>query len=116
MQKAEGEGDEPRQARGQTGLPTAGIQNLDRNQHDAECYGCLQGRSRNIHKTQRRRCESNAVRDRECRYRDGDAGPASNEDHQRQHKQQVIEAEKNVFDAKAQISRRHFSRAQARPE
>ena len=37
--------------------------------------------------------------------------PASNEDHQRQHKQQVIEAEKNVFDAKAQIGRRHFSRA-----
>ena len=39
----------------------------------------------------------------EGRHSDGDAALVSNEDHQRQHKQQVIEAEKNVFDAKAQI-------------
>ena len=34
--------------------------------------------------------------------------PAPNEDHQRQHKQQVIEAEKDVFDAQVQIGRSDF--------
>jgi hypothetical protein len=40
----------------------------------------------------------------ERRHCDGDAPPLSNKDHQRQHKQKMIEAEQDVLNAKPQIS------------
>ena len=49
--------------------------------------------------------------DGECRHSDGDALPAPNEDNQRQHKQQMIEAEKNVLDPQMQIGRCNFPSA-----
>ena len=103
VQKPKAEGDQPWHTRRQAWPSAPCVQNLDRNKHNAERDGCFKRRTRHVHETERRRGKRNAVRDGECRHRDGDAGPASNEDHQRQHKQQVIEAEKDVFDAKAQI-------------
>jgi hypothetical protein len=99
VQKPEAEGNQPRQTRGQTWLSATCIQDLDGDQHDAQRDGRLHGRTRHVHETQRRSGKRNAVRNGEGRHGDGDALPASNENHQRQYKQQVVEAEKNVFDA-----------------
>ena len=68
------------------------------------------GGRRNVHKTERRRDERDAVCNGKCRHGDGDTPPVPNQDHQRQNEQKMIEAEQDVFDAKAQISCSDFSR------
>jgi len=111
MQQTKAEGHEPRQPPRKTWFSLPCIQNLDGNQHDAERYGCFYGRARDIHKTERCGREGDAVCNRKCRHGDSDTPPVSHKNHQRQDKKQVVEAEQDMFDTKAEISRGDFSRA-----
>jgi hypothetical protein len=109
VQKTEAEGNEPRQARGQTWHTTPCIQDLDRNQHDAERYGGFHRRTRHVDQAQCLRRKRNAMRDGERGHSDRDATPLANQYHERQYKQKMIKAEQDVLDAKPQISRSDFS-------
>ena len=110
VQQTKAEGNQPRQTLRKTRLSMPCIQNLDGNQHDAECYARFHRRAGTFTKpsvaaTNVMLCAMvNAV------TVSSDTPPVSDQDHKRQNKKEMVEAEQDVFDAKAKISCSHFSR------
>ena len=84
-------------------------------------FTCDEGdaqRDRRLHRllrqaeiTERRACERDAVGDRKRRDRLHEHPAVTDEQHQRQYEQQMVETEKDMFDAEDEISLRHLQSA-----
>ena len=115
MHQPEGEGDHPRRARGDSLDATTHVNDLRRDEDDAQRDDRLDRLLRHMDEAERRRRERDAVRDRE--RGDGlDQFPAAaRDDQQRQHEQQMIDAAEDVLDAEHQVGADDRQRSAARP-
>ena len=86
------------------------IHDLHRDERDAERDRSLDRRAGDIQKAERRSGQRDAVRDSEGRDSEGDALPAPHKNDERQDEEQMVDAEKNVLDAKPEIGGRHLHR------
>ena len=64
--------------------------------------------------SQRGGCERNAVSNRESGDGSDELAPSFHQNKQRQHEQQMVDAEKNVLHAEHQVGAAHFQRTRAR--
>src|SRR3979490_2862764 len=98
VQQAEAKCDEPWPSRRKGWSSAPVIDDLDGNQHDAQRNRGLNRRPGYGYETECCGRKREAVRQSKCGYRNQYAAPVADQDHEREYKQQVIEAEENVFD------------------
>src|SRR5690242_16186617 len=82
---------------GKTGSPLAPMNDLASHKDDAQSNRCLDWLAWNVHESQRRGRECDAMRD--CKRGDGsdELAPSLHQNEQSEHEQQMVDAEKNVL-------------------
>ena len=84
------------------------MDNLASHKDDAKRDRRFDWFARNVHESQSSCCERNTVSNRESSDGSDELAPPFYQNKQRQHEQQVIDAEQNVLDAQYQVGAAHF--------